>query len=105
MARSALRLAYLAVLLAIALAPSARAQDGPPARDVVEVVVISGVLDPPASEYVLDRIAAAQDGSVHVLILQLDTPGGLDFPTRRVAEAMAASNVPVVVWIAPRGAQ
>ena len=95
-------LVLLLSLLALASAPggAARAQAGP------EVVLLRlrGPLTPAMAEY-LDRglTLAERDGALAV-ILQLDTPGGqIDLMTRMV-QAIRASTVPVVVYVAPRGA-
>jgi membrane-bound serine protease (ClpP class) len=84
----------------MAIGQEARPPDAP-----IELVEITGFIDPPTSNYMLERLAAAQDESVQAIVFQLDTPGGLGVPTRRIAEAIRNSSVPVVVWIAPRGAR
>ena len=55
--------------------------------------------------YLEERLRGAEDDAVHALIIQLDTPGGLDVAMRDIVQTITNSPVPVVVWIAPRGAQ
>ena len=68
------------------------------------VLELSGVIDPTTAGFLQGQIAAAQD-EVDVLIVELDTPGGLDVSMRHIISDMLASRVPIVVWIAPRGAR
>ncbi|MEA2447544.1 MAG: hypothetical protein QOK47_1181 [Actinomycetota bacterium] len=100
-----LLLCSVITMFGLALLPAAAAQVATPPPGTIELVEISGLLDPPTAAYVLDRIEAAQDGSAQAVVLQLDSPGGLEFPTQRIVQSMTASRTPVVVWIAPRGAQ
>ena len=68
------------------------------------VIELSGIIDPTTAGFLQGQIAAAQD-EVDVLIIELDTPGGLDVSMRHIIGDMLASQVPVVVWVAPRGAR
>jgi len=70
----------------------------------VHVIEINGVIDPTNANFLRGQIAVAQD-EASALIIELDTPGGLDVSMRRMISAMLDSRVPVVVWIAPRGAR
>jgi len=101
---SRVRLIVWMVLLLLGLVPAAGlAQDTQsPAADVVE---IEGVIDPTMFEYITGRLAAAQRDGAHVVIMRMDTPGGLDVSMRDIIKDMLASEVPVVVWIAPQGAR
>jgi len=72
---------------------------------VVDVIEVNGLIDPPTSDYLVDRLRQAQSDRVHAAIIQLDTPGGLDAPIQGITEQMLEMNVPVIVWVAPRGAQ
>jgi membrane-bound serine protease (ClpP class) len=49
-------------------------------------------------------IQTAERGDIQVVILQLNTQGGGMGPMQSMAEAIRASRVPVVVYVAPRGA-
>ncbi|MDQ3951780.1 MAG: nodulation protein NfeD [Actinomycetota bacterium] len=95
-------LAFAAVVLGLAaFAGPALAQSETAYLDVVPV---EGVIDQPTAEYLIDRIAAAEDDAVAVVV-QLDTPGGLDIAMRDVIGRIMQSEIPVVVWIAPQGAR
>lgn len=81
--------------------PAAAQGSGAPPVDVVEV---EGVIDGPTAEYLIDRVAASQEDAVAVVI-QLDTPGGLDIAMRDVIGEIMQSRIPVVVWVAPQGSR
>jgi membrane-bound serine protease (ClpP class) len=83
------------------VAPAA-AQDG---GRVVEVIELQGIIDPTSADYLRGRLDAAQQEGIHAAIIKLDTPGGLDISMRDMIKEILNSQVPVVVWIAPRGAR
>lgn len=75
-----------------------------PAQQPVNVVTIDGVINPASSEFILKMIEKAEAESLHCLVLQLDTPGGLVTSMREITKGIMASAVPVVVYVAPSGA-
>ena len=76
-----------------------------PPEHVIEVVDLEGVIDPTTAAYLESRFdIAAADGS-EVVIVQLDTPGGLDVSMRDMVQEILRSPVPVVVWVGPPGAR
>jgi membrane-bound serine protease (ClpP class) len=92
-----------AVLVALPLLLStAGAQEG---GRVVEVIELTGIIDPTSADYLVDRLSAAEEEGVHAAIIKLDTPGGLDISMREMIKEILDSNMPVVVWVAPRGAR
>jgi len=72
---------------------------------VVDLLVYDGVINPVSAEYVADGIAAAQAEHHEAVVLQLDTPGGLDTSMRLIIKAINASTVPVIVYVAPSGSR
>ncbi len=72
---------------------------------VIDVVDLEGVVDPTTAAYLESRIDGAIDDGVEALILQLDTPGGLDLSMRDMVQRMLRSPVPIVVWVGPPGAR
>jgi membrane-bound serine protease (ClpP class) len=72
---------------------------------VVDLVQITGVIDPPTASFLLERIAGAEASRAEAIVIQESTPGGLDVSTPDLADAILNSQVPVIVWIAPHGAR
>ena len=98
-------LAAIALLgaLALAAATPAMAQDAADRRIVV--LRLDGVVDPFIASYVADEVADAQDGEAVAILLTIDTPGGLDSSMRQIVQAILASDVPVICYVAPDGAR
>jgi membrane-bound serine protease (ClpP class) len=69
------------------------------------VLEINGAIGPATSHYVVHGIEAAQRNSSRVVVLEMDTPGGLDSSMRDIIRAILASPVPVVGYVSPPGAR
>jgi membrane-bound serine protease (ClpP class) len=74
-------------------------------RAVIDVVQLDGVIDPPSADYLLRQIDAAAEGGSDLVVVELDTPGGLDVSMRHMVQRILASEVPVAVWVSPSGAR
>jgi membrane-bound serine protease (ClpP class) len=72
---------------------------------VVDVVDLEGVIDQTLAGYLEGRIEAAADEGVELVVIQLDTPGGLDVSMRDMVQRIVRSPVPVAVWVGPAGAR
>lgn len=68
------------------------------------VLDLDGALTPAMAEYLDRGLTTAAEQNAALVILQLNTPGGSTDLMTRMVEAIRASEVPVVVYIAPRGA-
>jgi membrane-bound serine protease (ClpP class) len=66
---------------------------------------IEGAIGVTTADYVSDGIERAVETGAEVLIINIDTPGGLMKPTRGIIQEILASPVPVVVYVAPAGAR
>lgn len=92
------------ILLSLAFAPPAAARPATQVSPLVLVLTADGPLTPSMSQYLKRGIQQAEQQGAEVLIFQLNTPGGsLDLMNAMVT-TIRASSVPVVVYVAPRGA-
>ena len=97
----ALSLGALPALSAVLTsAPVAQADSG-----TATVLEINGAIGPATSRYVVRGLAAAEKSGSRLVVLQLDTPGGLDSAMRDIIRAILASPVPVVSYVSPSGAR
>lgn len=72
---------------------------------VVHVVRLDSIIHPVASEFLGESVERADRAGAAALVVELSTPGGLLQSTREMSEAMLAATTPVIVWVAPDGAQ
>lgn len=94
-------LAAIAFLCLVAFAPAlARA-----APASVWVAKADGAITPPLAAYLQNVIRDAQAGGAGMVVIEMDTPGGLDASMRQIIQAEIASTVPVVVYVQPQGAR
>jgi membrane-bound serine protease (ClpP class) len=97
---AALLLAAPALYQVIAAPPPAPASGGTAA-----VLEINGAIGPATSRYVVHGLEAAQKNGSRLVVLEIDTPGGLDSAMRDIIRAILASSVPVVAYVSPSGAR
>jgi membrane-bound serine protease (ClpP class) len=71
----------------------------------VTVLEINGPIGPATSRYIERGIQAAQTRGSRLVVLQMDTPGGLDTSMRDIIRAILASTIPVATYVAPPGAR
>jgi membrane-bound serine protease (ClpP class) len=71
----------------------------------VYVAKVEGAVNPVSAEFIVDSIEAAELEGAECVIIQLDTPGGLDTSMRLIVKRMLNASIPVVVYVAPSGAR
>lgn len=89
--------ATAALLLTLAWAEAALAGH-------VNRVRIDGSINPASSDYLQQAIATSEKDGATALLVELDTPGGLLASTKDIVQAILNAQVPVIVYVAPRGA-
>lgn len=82
----------------------ARTEAQPAPSHLALVSAINGAIGPATAKQVSEVLADAHARNAAVVILELDTPGGLSSSTRAIISAILASDVPVIGYVAPPGA-
>lgn len=75
------------------------------APQTVMVLPISGAISPASADFAVRNLARAEKEGAQLVVLQIDTPGGLDTSMRQIIKAILASPVPVASFVAPGGAR
>jgi len=94
-----LRLLFLILLL---IAPSAALSADAPQ---VAAVVVNGPINPVVAEFLQRNLKESARRGDRLLLVEMDTPGGLDSSMRGIVKDIFASPVPVAVFVAPSGAR
>jgi membrane-bound serine protease (ClpP class) len=76
-----------------------------PKTSIVNLIKVEGIINPVAAEFITNSIRAAEKEGAQCLIIQIDTPGGLDTSMRQIAKGELNAEVPMVVYVAPAGAR
>ncbi|NDJ35837.1 MAG: nodulation protein NfeD [Chloroflexi bacterium] len=97
------RLVFI-LLFSLCFVMPAAAQRGEETVPTVVVLEVNGPIGAPMAEYISRGIRIAEERSADALVLTLDTPGGTVDTTFRIVREMRASEVPIIVYVAPRGA-
>jgi membrane-bound serine protease (ClpP class) len=69
------------------------------------VLEIKGPIGPATSSYLVRGLAAAAHTGCRLVVIELDTPGGLDTAMREIIQAILAAPIPVVSYVSPPGAR
>ncbi len=90
---------FMGLLAGALLSTGARA-----ATPTIEVLHVEGTIVPVVADYIDRGISEAEDKNATVCIIELDTPGGLLGSTEEIVRRIMNANVPVVVYVSPKGA-
>lgn len=89
--------AALFTCLGLSFAPAGHAD--------VWLLDVKGTIGPATADHMVRGLAAAEEASAELLVLRIDTPGGLDVSMREMIKAILAAQLPVVGYVAPSGAR
>ncbi len=90
----------IAALLALLVAPMQVA-----AAERATVLEIEGAIGPAVANYVVHELSRVEPASTGLVIVRMNTPGGLDTSMREIIRAILSSPVPVAAYVAPSGAR
>ena len=89
------------LLLFLASVIPGQVQEKPP----IYSIEVDGIINPATSKFITDSVDQATQNGAQCLIIQLDTPGGLMESMRIIVKKILASNIPIIVYVAPGGAR
>jgi membrane-bound serine protease (ClpP class) len=76
-----------------------------PGPSSATLVPVSGPIGPATSDFFVRKLREAQESGAELVVVTIDTPGGLDTAMRDMIQAILASEVPVVTYVSPSGAR
>jgi membrane-bound serine protease (ClpP class) len=96
----------LIIILVCAFAPgSVFAEKLEVKEGEVLVITVSGIINPVSAEFIHKSLEKASNVKAAALVIELDTPGGLDTSMRSIVKDIMAAGIPVIVYVAPPGAR
>jgi membrane-bound serine protease (ClpP class) len=69
------------------------------------LIPVNGPIGPGTSDFFVRQLQAAGEAEAHLVVIRLDTPGGLETSMRDMIQAILAAKMPVVAFVAPSGAR
>ena len=95
---------FLLLLPVLIIAFLSGAYPETPGRNVL-VIRVDGLINPVSAEFIARSLREAEEKHYEALVIELDTPGGLDTSMRKIVKGIIASPSPVIVYVAPSGAR
>lgn len=97
-----LRITLLLISLLLAASATVGAQTS---GSRIDILTVKGTINPVLVDYIGRGIEQAQNEGAQAVIIQMDTPGGLDTAMRDIIQKITNSRIPVVVYVSPAGAR
>ncbi len=72
---------------------------------IIHKITIDGIINPIATEYILESIEKAEEAGAELLIIEMDTPGGLMVSMHDIVKGILGADVPVAVYVSPSGSR
>jgi len=69
------------------------------------VIEVEGAINPVVAEFVTNEIRSANTSSEELIVIRMDTPGGLDASMRKIIKAIQSSKIPVASFVSPSGSR
>lgn len=97
--------AVLSGFALLALAPALPLLATTPTNDNILLLEIAAPINPVIAAFIGDAITTANRNNNRAVLIELDTPGGLDTAMRDIIQAQLNSRIPTIVYVAPQGAR
>lgn len=96
---------FFVVVFAILAAVGSYLAYGQPQGPLVVDLRVNGIISPASADFIIQGLKQAANEKAAAVVIELDTPGGLDSSMRDIVREILASSVPVVTFVSPGGAR
>lgn len=103
--KQALQLILLSALVLMAWQTSAAENTPSPDSKQAMLLVLDGSVNPGTAHYLVSNLQSAQEENYDLVIIQMNTPGGLDLAMRDIIREILASKIPVATYVYPPGSR